>query len=75
MTWRDMGMAAPMAAGHGYPAAGGERGTMRAADAGRDRVAGTLSTACSKGRQSRDDYEARLESACPRAPTPIWTRS
>jgi len=63
MTWREMSMAAPMAAGHGYPAAGGERGMMRAADADRDRVAGILSTACSEGRLSKDEYDARLESA------------
>jgi Domain of unknown function (DUF1707) len=55
MTWREMGMAAPMAAGHGSPVAGGERGTMRAADADRDRVAGILSTAYSEGRLSRDE--------------------
>ncbi len=52
-----------MAAGHGYPVAGGERGTMRAADADRDRVAGIISTAYSEGRLSRDEYDARLESA------------
>jgi hypothetical protein len=28
-----------MAAGHGYPVADGDKGTMRAADADRDRVA------------------------------------
>ena len=58
-----MGMAAPMAAGHGYPVAGGERGKTRAADADRDRVAGILSTAYSEGRLSKDEYDARLESA------------
>jgi Domain of unknown function (DUF1707) len=52
-----------MAAGHGYPVAGGERGTMRAADADRDRVAGILGTAYSEGRLSRDEYDARLHSA------------
>jgi hypothetical protein len=52
-----------MAAGHGYPVAGGERGKMRAADADRDRVAGILSTAYSEGRLSKDEYDARLESA------------
>ena len=52
-----------MAAGHGYPVAGGEQGKMRAADADRDRVAGILSAAYSEGRLSRDEYDARLESA------------
>ncbi len=52
-----------MAAGYGYPAAGGERGTMRAADADRDRVVGFLNTAYSEGRLSKDEYDARLESA------------
>ena len=52
-----------MAAGHGYPVAGGEQGKMRAADADRDRVAGILSTAYSEGRLSRDEYDARLDSA------------
>jgi len=36
---------------------------MRAADTDRDRVAGILSTAYSEGRLSRDEYDARLESA------------
>jgi hypothetical protein len=58
-----MGLEVPMAAGRGYPVAGGEQGTMRAADADRDRVAGILSTAYSEGRLSRDEYEARLQSA------------
>jgi hypothetical protein len=58
-----MGLEAPMAAGHGYPVAGGEQGGMRAADADRDRVAGILSTAYSEGRLSRDEYDARLHSA------------
>jgi hypothetical protein len=58
-----MGLEAPMAAGHGYPVAGSERGKTRAADADRDRVAGILSTAYSEGRLSRDEYDARLESA------------
>jgi len=52
-----------MAAGHGYPVAGGEQGTMRAADADRDRVAGILGTAYSEGRLSRDEYDVRLQSA------------
>jgi hypothetical protein len=63
MTWRETGMAAPMAAGRGYPVAGGEQGRMRAADADRDRVAGILSTAYSEGRLSEDEHGARLESA------------
>jgi hypothetical protein len=52
-----------MAAGYGYPGAGGERGKMRAADADRDRVVGLLTTAYSEGRLSKDEYDARLESA------------
>jgi hypothetical protein len=52
-----------MAAGHGYPQAGGGQGTMRAADTDRDQVAGILGTAYSEGRLSRDEYDARLESA------------
>jgi Domain of unknown function (DUF1707)/Domain of unknown function (DUF4190) len=52
-----------MAAGHGYPVAGGEQGKVRAADADRDRVAGILGTAYSEGRLSRDEYDARLQSA------------
>jgi len=58
-----MGLEAPMAAGHGYPVADSEQGKTRAADADRDRVAGILSTAYSEGRLSRDEYDARLESA------------
>jgi hypothetical protein len=58
-----MGLEAPMAAEHGYPGAGGQKGTMRAADADRDRVAGILSTAYSEGRLSRDEYDARLQCA------------
>ncbi len=52
-----------MAAGYGYPAAGGERGKMRAADEDRDRVVGFLNTAYSEGRLSKDEYDARLEAA------------
>ena len=37
-----------MAAGHGYPVAGGEQGKIRAADADRDRIAGILGTAYSE---------------------------
>jgi Domain of unknown function (DUF1707)/Domain of unknown function (DUF4190) len=58
-----MGREASMAAGHGYPVAGGEQGKIRAADADRDRVAGILGTSYSEGRLSRDEYDARLESA------------
>jgi hypothetical protein len=58
-----MSLEAPMAAGHGYSVAGSEHGKIRAADADRDRVAGILSTAYSEGRLSRDEYDARLESA------------
>jgi DUF1707 SHOCT-like domain/Domain of unknown function (DUF4190) len=36
---------------------------MRAADGDRDRVAGILGTAYSEGRLSKDEYDARLESA------------
>jgi DUF1707 SHOCT-like domain/Domain of unknown function (DUF4190) len=52
-----------MAAGAGYPAAGGRRGTMRAADVDRDRVVGFLKTAYGEGRLSKDEYDARLDSA------------
>jgi hypothetical protein len=52
-----------MATGHGSRVAGGEQAKMLAADADRDRVAGILSTAYSEGRLSRDEYDARLESA------------
>ena len=58
-----MGLEAPMAAGHGYPVADSEQGKTRASDADRDRVAGILSTAYGEGRLSRDEYDARLESA------------
>ncbi len=44
-------------------AAGGERGTMRAADADRDRVVEVLNTAFSEGRLSKDEYDGRLENA------------
>jgi hypothetical protein len=52
-----------MAAGHGHPVADDGRGKMRAADADRDRVAGILGTAYSEGRLSKDEYDARLDSA------------
>jgi hypothetical protein len=41
----------------------GERGKIRAADADRDRVVGLLSAAYTDGRLSKDEYDARLESA------------
>ncbi len=44
-------------------AAGGGRGTMRAADADRDRVVELLNTAYSEGRLSKDEYDGRLEDA------------
>ena len=50
-----------MGAGYGYPAVGGGRATMRAADADRDRVAAILNTAYVDGRLSKDEYDARLE--------------
>jgi uncharacterized membrane protein len=50
-----------MEAGYGYPATGGERGRLRAADADRDRVAAVLKTAYVDGRLSKDEYDARLE--------------
>jgi hypothetical protein len=40
-----------------------ERGKMRAADADRDRVVGFLNTAYTEGRLSKDEYDARLDSA------------
>ena len=52
-----------MGAGHGYPAVGGERARMRAADGDRDHVVGFLNTAYSEGRLSKDEYDGRVESA------------
>jgi hypothetical protein len=52
-----------MTAGYGHPAAGGERGRLRAAHADRDRVAGILNTAFVEGRLSKDEHDARLEGA------------
>jgi DUF1707 SHOCT-like domain/Domain of unknown function (DUF4190) len=40
-----------------------ERGKLRAADADRDRVVGSLNAAYTEGRLSKDEYDARLESA------------
>jgi hypothetical protein len=48
------GWEAPMAVGQGYPAAGGERGQMRAADSDRDRAVGFLTTAYTEGRLTKD---------------------
>ena len=45
------------------PAGRGERGTMRACDADRDRAAESLGVAYSEGRLSKDEYDERLESA------------
>ena len=52
-----------MTVGHGYPAIGGERGRLRAADADRDRVVELLTMAYSEGRLSKDEYDDRLGSA------------
>jgi len=52
-----------MAVGQGYPAADGDRGKMRAADADRERVVEFLKTAYSEGRLSKDEYDDRLENA------------
>jgi hypothetical protein len=58
-----MALEAAMATWAGSPGAGGGRGKLRAADADRDRVAGILGTAYSEGRLSKDEYDARLETA------------
>ncbi len=52
-----------MTAGQGHPEAGNGRGRMRAGDADRDRVAAILGTAYTEGRLSKDEYDARLDSA------------
>jgi hypothetical protein len=52
-----------MAVANRYPAAGGERGSMRAGDADRDRVVEFLKVAYSEGRLSKDEYDGRLEHA------------
>lgn len=52
-----------MTVGPGYPGAGGQRGQMRAADADRDRVVGILTTGYGEGRLTKDEYDARVESA------------
>jgi hypothetical protein len=61
---RRRGSGEPMEAGDGYLTAGGDHlGMMRAADADRDRVAELLNTAYVEGRLTKDEYDARLESA------------
>ena len=52
-----------MAVGQGYPAPGGGRGQMRAADADRDRAVNYLSSAYTEGRLAKDEYDSRLEVA------------
>ena len=52
-----------MATEAGKPEVGGRQGNARAADADRDRVAEILGTAYSEGRLSKDEYDARLETA------------
>ena len=52
-----------MAARNSYRAAGGQPAKMRAADADRDRAVGLLNSAYTEGRLSKDEYDARLESA------------
>jgi hypothetical protein len=52
-----------MVAGAGGPGSVGQRGSIRAADADRDRVARILGTAYSEGRLSKGEYDARLEGA------------
>jgi hypothetical protein len=51
-----------MSAGSGYPAVSW-RANMRAADADRDRVAALLNTSYVDGRLSKDEYDARMETA------------
>src|ERR1700719_1746580 len=57
------GLEGPMAVGQGFPAPGGGRGQMRAADADRDRAVNYLSTAYTEGRLGKDEYDSRLETA------------
>lgn len=47
----------------GYPASGGDRGMMRAADTDRDRVVEVLNTAYGEGRLTKDEYDGRVETA------------
>jgi hypothetical protein len=51
-----------MTVGH-YGWANNGRGQMRAADVDRDRAVGFLTTAFTEGRLSKDEYDARVESA------------
>jgi hypothetical protein len=52
-----------MAAGNGSRVAGGQPRKTRAADADRDRAVRLLNTAYTEGRLSKDEYDARLQSA------------
>lgn len=52
-----------MSVGYGYPAPGGDRGRMRAADADRERVVESLKHAYSEGRLTAEEYEDRVERA------------
>jgi hypothetical protein len=58
-----MAVEAPMAAGEDIPSAGDGWAKIRAADADRDHMAGLLGTAYTEGRLTKDEYDARLESA------------
>jgi Domain of unknown function (DUF4190)/Domain of unknown function (DUF1707) len=51
-----------MTVGH-YGWASNGRGQMRAADVDRDRAVGILTTAYTEGRLSKEEYDARVESA------------
>ncbi len=51
-----------MTVGH-YGWASNGRGQMRAADVDRDRAVGFLTTAFTEGRLTKDEYDARVESA------------
>ncbi len=57
------GLEGPMVVGQGYPAPGGGRGQMRAADADRDSAVNYLTTAYTEGRLAKDEYDARLDTA------------
>jgi len=58
-----MGWQEPETAGQGDPVAGGEHGSVRAADADRDSAAAMLAAAYSEGRLSRGEHDARLDAA------------
>jgi hypothetical protein len=64
-----------MAVGDRYPAAGSERGNLRAADADRDRVVEFLKLAFSEAGCPRTSTTAVWRAPCPPGPTPTWTRS